>query len=84
MSSFSRRSSDARFEAEQHRVMDSNLAQLRQADPDLNRIFQVTFGEAHRSGLGDRLRQQLEAYAALTHQQGRMQDYHALFAGLDN
>ncbi|MCG6497628.1 hypothetical protein [Kitasatospora sp. A2-31] len=74
---------DDAFETEQHQVMDANLARLRQADPELDRIFRITFSQAHRDGLGTQLRQQLADYAGLTHRQGRLGDYHALFAGTD-
>ncbi|MFJ4673016.1 hypothetical protein [Kitasatospora purpeofusca] len=74
---------DQIFETEQHALMDANLARLRQEDADLDRIFEVGFAEAYREGRRGQLRGQLVEYADLTHRQGRLIDYHRLFAGLD-
>ncbi|MGW2251383.1 hypothetical protein ACWCXH_14380 [Kitasatospora sp. NPDC001660] len=74
---------DDEYEAGQHQVLDANLARLRRTDADLDRIFEIGFTEAHRTGRGDQLRRQLETYAAATHAAGRLLDYHRLFAGTD-
>ncbi|MFB6889439.1 hypothetical protein ACFCX4_09025 [Kitasatospora sp. NPDC056327] len=72
------------FEARQAAVMDETLARMRKADPDLNRIFRVGFVQARDTGRTDELTAQIEQYARTTHEQGRLIDYHRLFAGRDH
>ncbi|MFE2911431.1 hypothetical protein [Kitasatospora indigofera] len=63
--------------------LDANLGRLRRTDPELDRIFTVTFLAAHHDKHArKRLVEEIEAYAAAKHAAGRMDLYNALFAGL--
>lgn len=81
---FTRRArEDDRIEREDAALCDANLARIRRIDPDADRIFAVGFTDAYRSpALQDRLTEQVKAYAVAKSDQGRMDLYHALFAGL--
>lgn len=60
---------------------DANLNRLRTTDPDANRIFTVTFTQARNSlDLQTQLSNQMQDYAALKHQQGRMDLYDQIYA----
>lgn len=60
---------------------DANLNRLRTTDPDAARIFTVTFTRARNSlDLQLQLTSQLQDYAGLKHQQGRMALYDEIFA----
>ncbi|MFI1205582.1 hypothetical protein ACH4VR_40205 [Streptomyces sp. NPDC020883] len=79
-----RDASELAWEAATARVQDANLSQLRQQDPDADRLFPP--GAAFTKALVDdgsrlRLGNALAAYGAAKHSADRMELFRQLFAG---
>lgn len=76
-----RRRAEEELEAGDAARADDNLARLRQEDPDAARTFTTTFTAARRDRRAENLlTAQIQQYAGLKHQQGRMDLYNAIFA----
>ncbi|GLW74992.1 hypothetical protein Kpho02_72890 [Kitasatospora phosalacinea] len=76
-----RRRAEEELEAADAARADGNLACLKREDPDAARIFTATFTAARRDRrTQDQLVAQLQEYAVLKHQAGRMDLYGQIFA----
>lgn len=78
-----RNRADNELERQQAAQCDTNLAQLKAADPDAARIFTTGFTAAHRNpALQNQLDEQIKAYATAKHAVGRPDLYNQLFNGI--
>ncbi|MGW4691981.1 hypothetical protein ACWEO1_06335 [Kitasatospora cineracea] len=76
-----RRRAEEELEAGNAARADDNLARLRQEDPDAAAVLTASFTAArHNRRTQDQLVLQLQRYAALKHQAGRMDLYDRIFA----